>query len=152
MSKKLKTIIKIILWVIMGISLILFGWFYFGSDVSGTKGTNLAEPVATNYMLWWAYILFGLAVIITLIFALVNIFTNPGGAKKALVSLVIIAILVGVSYLLASNQTLKMPGYEGGGNTPVVLKWVGTGLIATYLLAAIAILAILYVEIVKIFK
>ncbi len=152
MSEKVKITIKIILWIIMGISVVLFGWFYSGSDVPGTKGTNLVEPVATNYILWWAYILLGLTIVITLVFAFLNMIKNPGGYKKALVSVVIIAVLVGVSYLLASNQVLNLPGYQGNGNTPKVLKWAGTGLITTYLLTGIAFLVILYVEISKLFK
>ncbi len=152
MSGTLKLVVKIILWVIMGISIVLLGWFYFGPDVPGTKGTTLEEPVATNASLWWSYILFGLAVVITLGFSFLNIFKNPQALKRAAVSLVIIAALIVISYFLASDQILNMPGYEGNGNTPVVLKWVGTGLITTYLLSGIAVLAILYVEIAKLFK
>lgn len=152
MSGTLKTTLKIILWVIMGISILLLLWFYFGPKVPGTEGTSLAEPVATNYALWWAYFLVVLTIVITLIFALVNIFTSPGGLKRSLIALVGIAILIGISYVLASDQPLSMPGYEGTGNNPVTLKWVGTGLIATYILAGLAFLSILYVEISRIFK
>ena len=152
MSGTLKTTLKIILWVIMGLSIVVVLWFYLGPKVPGTEGTSLAEPVATNYALWWAYFLFVLTVALTLIFALVNIFTNPGGAKKALISIVGIGVLIVIAYFLASDQVLDIPGYEGTGNNPSTLKWVGTGLITTYILAGIAFLAILYVEITRIFK
>ena len=152
MSGTLKTTLKIITWVIMGISIVLVLWLYFGPKVPGTEGTPLAEPVATNYALWWSYFLFALTVAITLIFALMNIFTNPGGAKKALFSIVGIGILIVIAYFLASDQILEIPGYEGTGNNPSTLKWVGTGLITMYLLAGIAFLSILYVEISRIFK
>ena len=152
MSGTLKTTLKIILWVIMGISIAVMVWFYVGPKVPGTEGTSLAEPVATNIALWWAYFLFVLTVAITLIFSLVNIFSNPKGAKKALFSIVGIGILIGIAYMLASDQILNIPGYEGTGNNPTTLKWVGTGLITTYLLAGIAFLSILYVEISRIFK
>jgi len=152
MSGTLKTIVKIILWVIMGISVVLLGWFYFGPKMPGTAGTTLEEPAATNVALWWSYILFGLAVVVTLLFSFINIFTNKKAFKGALISLLALAILFGVSYIFASDQPLNMPGYEGSGNTPPVLKWVGTGLIAAYLLAGIAFLTILYVEITKLFK
>ena len=152
MSGTLKTTLKIIMWVIMGISILVILWFYMGPVVPGTEGTSLAEPVATNYALWWAYFLFALTVVITLVFALVNIFTSPGGLKRSLIVLVGVAILIGISYVLASDQILTIPGYEGTGNNPVTLKWVGTGLIATYILAGLAFLAILYVEISRIFK
>jgi len=152
MSGTLKTFVKIILWVIMGVSVVLLGWFYFGPKVPGTAGTTLEEPVATNVALWWAYILFGLAILVTLIFSFMNIFTSKKALKGALISLGALVILFGVSYVLASDQPLNMPGYEGSGNTPIVLKWVGTGLIAAYLLVGVAFLTILYVEIVKLFK
>ncbi len=152
MSGTLKTIVKIILWVIMGISVVLLGWFYFGPKVPGTAGTTLEEPVVTNIALWWAYVLFGLAVVITLLFSFANIFTSKKALKGALISLVALVVLFGAAYMLASDQVLNIPGYEGSGNTPTVLKWVGTGLIAAYLLAGIAFLAIIYVEVAKLFK
>ncbi len=152
MSGTLKTTLKIILWVLMGISVILLVWFYFGPVVPGTEGTPQAEPVATNYALWWAYFLFGLAVTITLVFSIVNIFTNPAGAKKALISIVGLGVLIAIAYFLASDQPLDIPGYEGSGNNPTTLKLVGTGLITMYLLAALAFLSIIYAEISRIFK
>jgi hypothetical protein len=46
-----------ILWALMAISLVLIGIFFFGGFVEGTEGTSLAEPLITETILRWAYIL-----------------------------------------------------------------------------------------------
>jgi len=47
---------------------------------------------------------------------------------------------------------LDLPHYKGKDNVPRTLFWTGTGLIVAYFLVAIAIIAIVYSEISKIFK
>lgn len=152
MSDTIRKIVNIILWVLIGISVVLTFMFYFGKVVPGTEGTTLEEPVFTDTFLIWAYILFGLAIVITLVFSIINVFVNPASAKKGLISVLFMLVVFVAGYLLASDTPLNMPGYEGTDNVPQVIKWVGTGLNAAYILAGLAILSILYVEIAKIFK
>lgn len=108
----------------------------------------------TDYALGWAYILFIIAAIAALIFPMINIVTDV----KAIIRLVAIlgatAVLILISYFaLASDATINILGYTGTENSnPTVLKWVGTGLFVTYFLFGIAILSILYSEVVKLFK
>jgi len=152
MSGKLKAIINIILWVLIGISLIFVILFYFGKVVPGTEGTNLEEPVITDLALRWSYVMALIATLATLGFSLLNLVLNPKALKQSLLVLLGAIILVVVSYFLASSQILTMTGYEGSGNNPETLKIVGTGLYATYILLAMAFVTIAYVEIVKYFK
>ena len=152
MSDSVRKIVNIVLWVLLGISVVLTVLFYFGKVVPGTEGTTTEEPVATDAMLTWAYILFGIALLITIVFSLINVIINPSGAKKGLISILFMVVVFALGYLLASDTPLSMPGYEGTENVPNVIKWVGTGLNAAYILAALAFLSILYVEIAKIFK
>jgi len=152
MSGRLKTIINIILWVLIGISLIILIFFYFGKVVPGTKGTNMEEPVITDLALRWSYFMALIATLATLGFSLMNLILNPKALKQTLFVLLGTIVLVVVSYLLASNQVLTITGYEGTDNNPETLKIVGTGLYATYILAGLALLSIAYVEIAKYFK
>jgi len=152
MSGKLKTIINIILWVLIGISLIFVILFYFGKVVPGTEGTNLEEPVITDLALRWSYVMALIATLATLGFSLLNLILNPKALKQSLLVLLGAIILLVVSYFLASSQILTMTGYEGSDNNPETLKIVGTGLYATYILLAMAFVTIAYVEIVKYFK
>jgi uncharacterized membrane protein YuzA (DUF378 family) len=61
MSNIISKIITISLYVLMGISVVLMLIFYFGSDVPGTADTPMREPVVTETILTWAYVLVGLA-------------------------------------------------------------------------------------------
>ena len=76
MSGRLKTIINIILWVLIGISLVFLLIFYFGKVVSGTEGTNLEEPVITDLALRWSYVMVLIATLATLGFSLLNLVLN----------------------------------------------------------------------------
>lgn len=112
----------------------------------------MEEPVITETLLRWAYVMAVGAAGITVGFSIFNMIINPKGLKQGLFVLVGIIILFGAAYLLASDELLSIETYEGTQNEPITLKWTGTGLYATYILAAGAVLSILYSEISKYFK
>lgn len=152
MSTLYSKIISIVLWVLMGISIILLVLFYFGKVVPGTEDTNLHEPVITQTFLVWAYILGGLTAGLALIFPIINVIQNPKSAKKGLFVILGIAVLIFIAYSLASDQVLNIPGYDGKDNVAKTLRFTGTGLITMYILAGLAVLSIIYSEIAKYFK
>jgi hypothetical protein len=149
---KLAKIVSYILYALMIISVILAVLFYFGRVVPGTEGTNFEEPNITKTILLWAGILAGITALLSLVFPVINMVTNPKAAKKTLFTLIGVAVLIFVAWLLASDAVLDMPHYEGKDNVPSILKFAGTGLFTTYILAGLAVLSILYSEIVKYFK
>lgn len=103
--------------------------------------------------LTWGYILILITALIALVFPAIYMFTNPTNMVKTLIILVVIAVLIGIAYLLSSDTPLVMPGYTGTDNTnPVVLRRVDTGLIFMYFALGLAVLSILYSEIAKYFK
>ena len=152
MSSKLTRIINIILWILLGVSIVLVVLFYFGGTVAGTEGTNMYEPKITEAFLDWAYIMVISTIVIALGFSIVNLVTHPKALKQSVFIILGIGILIVVSYYLASDQILSMPGYDGNENIPKTLKNVGTGLVLTYILFGIAILTIVYSEVAKYFK
>ncbi|MDX9929816.1 MAG: hypothetical protein RBS37_08220 [Bacteroidales bacterium] len=152
MSNLSSRLITILLWVLMALTAVLIVIFYAGPVVEGTEGTNYEEPIITNSFLVWAYILLGITVGLTVIFSLIGLFSNPKGAKKSIVALVVVAAVLVVAWLLADDTVLHLPHYTGKDNVPQTLKLVDTGLFTTYLLAGLAILAIIYSEISKVFK
>ena len=152
MSNSLQRIVTIFLYVIFGISVILAIWFFAGGYEPGTQGTDFEEPVATNTMLLWGYLLFGLSVLAIIIFPIINLVRQPKSAKRALIVVGIFAIIILISYAFSSGTPLHMPGYKGADNVPVKLHMVGTGLYATYFLGGIAFIGILFSEIYRIFK
>lgn len=152
MTSKLSKIVTYFLYALMLISVVLVILFYFGKVVPGTEDTNFEEPVITKTILLWAGILVVLTVVLSLVFPLINVVTNPKAAKGTLFTLIGAAILIFVAWILASDALLDMPHYEGKDNVPKTLKLAGTGLFTAYILAGLALLSILYSEIAKYFK
>jgi len=60
-------------------------------------------------------------------------------------------VLVVVSYLLATTDPIVIPTLEKEP-TATTLRWVGTGLIATYILAVVAFVGIIASEVIRAFK
>jgi membrane protease YdiL (CAAX protease family) len=132
----------------MGISVVLTILFFAGGYVEGTKGTNLAEPVNTDILIIWNYILLTIGIILALVFPLIFLLRKPKQALRSLIIVVAAVVLVFIAYqFLASDELLNLVNYNGPDNVPTTLKIVDTGLFLTYFLLVIAFGAILYHEI-----
>lgn len=110
------------------------------------------EEAATNsnvnLMFIVSYILFGVAVLITAIFSIKSLFSHHK-LKEMLISLVAFVVILLVSYALASGS--EVTSSDGSMlATAETSKLVGGGLIAFYILAVIAILAMISSSVKKI--
>lgn len=143
---------SILLYVLMGISVIFAGLLFVGGNVAGTAGTSMKEPLITDEIIIWTTILIILTAASAILFPLIYAVLNPRNTIKMLIILGIVGLLVFISYQLASDELLNLVGYTGKDNNPTTLKLSDTGLILTYILAATAFLSILYTEISKLFK
>ena len=152
MSEKITRLTSILLWVLMGLTVIFAILFYVGGVVPGTEGTRYQEPKVTNSFIVFAYILLVVTVLTLLFFALRNYVMNPKGLKGVLIALGVVAVLVGISALLADNTVLNLPHYKGKDNVPRTLFWTDIGLYVAYFLLAGAFLAIIYSVVSKYFK
>jgi Zn-dependent protease with chaperone function len=144
---KISRISSITLYIIMGISVILTILFFAGGYVPGTKGTNIAEPVNTDYLLIWNVILLVLTLVLALGFTLVSLLMNPKQALRSLIVLLGVGVIIFISYQFSSGEPLKLVNYNGHDNIPSTLKFVDTGLFLTYFLIIVAFGAIIYNEI-----
>jgi hypothetical protein len=132
------------------------------AEVTESPEVNLGEIMSGwEYMIWfrtdilliWAYILILLTLVASIIFPLIQVFSNP----KALIRLVGVlagaAVLLVVSYLLSSGTPLEIIGYTGTDNSnPAILKMIDTILFVTYMLFGLALVSILYAVISRPFK
>jgi len=147
MIMKISRISSIILYVIMGISVVLTVLFFTGGYVPGTKGTNIAEPLNTDYLLIWNVVLLILAILLTLTFTVISLLMNPKSAIRSLIILAAAGVIIIISYQFSSGEPLKLINYSGLDNVPHTLKIVDTGLFLTYFLVIAAFGAIIYNEI-----
>ncbi len=148
----IQRISSIVLWILLALSVVLVGIFYFGNYVPGTEGTPMEEPLITNKILLWAFILMILTLIVALVFPLIYIIMNPKSAIRLVIILAVVAVFVFIAYSLGSDEIMNMPGYNGPDNVGPVLKKADAGLILAFFLLIGALGSILYTEISKIVK
>ncbi len=152
MSEKITRLTTILLWVLMGLTVVFAILFYVGGVVPGTEGTRYEEPKVTNSFILFAYILLGLSVLTLIFFALRNYILNPKSLRGVLIALGVAAVLVALAALLADDTVLNLPHYKGSDNVPRTLFWTDIGLYVAYFLLAGAFLTIIYSVISKYFK
>ncbi len=148
MSDKTSKIINIILYSILGASVLVVIIYYAGGSV---MESTYEEKNYTALYLIWSYILLFIAVILAIAFPIIKSFSNPKNLNKALVPLAATVIIVLAAYFLSSDEKMNIIGY-GLVDNPLKLKYTDTVIITTYILMGIAFLSILYSEIKGIFK
>lgn len=123
--KSLKLILTILIAAISLIGLVLY-IFILGFDSTGDGMIRFGE------------ILVIITAAIAIFFGLKNLATNPQALKKSAISIAILAIIVILSYVSASESPLQVGDIS---ITPKTSKLVGMGIYMFYFLAAIAVLA-----------
>jgi len=122
-------LIKYLSYILLGLGALLTVLFFFNSG--GMIDTYLA----------YGYILFGVAVTLAIVLPLLSVINNPKSLKKILLSLVVVVVVVGLAYMLASGNPLTNVSIEPEPSAST-LKITDTGLIITYFLFGASVLAI----------
>ena len=150
---KVGKIVTILLWVLIIVSAVLI------VSLMVNISENEADPTMGSWInsnLIWAYILMVICAGIAILAGLFHMITDIHAAKKGLISLVFLGAVFVVAYLLSSETIPQFVGVQkfinDGTLTPQVAKLVDTGLYAMYILLGLAILAILYSSVNRIFK
>lgn len=150
---KLEKVLNITLWVLLAVSAFLI------VSLMMNLSDNEADPTMgawINTNLTWSYILLGIGAAVAIIFALVQTFTDKAAAKKGLTALVFVAIVLVLSYILASDAMPQFHGVEkyiaDGSLTNSISKWIDTALNATYILLFLAIMGIVVTSVSRIVK
>jgi len=143
MSKILR-IALILLFVIS--ALLTFLFYAGGEDASG-------NPVYTNAFLVWAAILAVIAVVFTLVLPIIQMITNPKKAKKGLLGVIALVVVLAIAYFMSSGELLGIKNPDlVKYDVPSTLKYAGTMINSIYILAVVAIGTMIYTEVAKIFK
>jgi len=104
-----------------------------GDEALKTGGEDaLFEPMA-----WIGYIILGLTVLFVVIFVLQNLFTNASGLKNTLIGVGAFLAVLLIAYLVSGGDTMA---YKNGDYiaTAGQSTMVGAGLVAFYILLAVA--------------
>ncbi len=146
---KLSNVLSIVLYAILAITLVFAGLFYFGGEIAGT--TYYTPAYTESFINWGVALVIGTTVI-TLLFEIVRLITNPKNAVRSLVSIALIALVVFIAYTLSDATILNLPGYEGSDNVPSMLMLSDTFLYTMYFLFGGAFLTIIYTEVSRMFR
>lgn len=125
------TFLRIFLAILLLVSAVLFAIFYI-------KGQDFTSVVLT-----WGYILLGLTALVTIIFPIINTILNPKSGKTVLIGLIGFVILYVISHSLASGS-IEGEVYQNFNITEGISRFIGAMLNMTYILAALAVLSIIY--------
>jgi len=137
--KSLVSYIKYLVYVLMGISALMGLLYYTGA-------------ISEGVLLGWAYVLVILAAVTSILFPVINIILNPKKAITTFIGVGALGLIILISYLLGSGEELYILGYTGADNVASTLKLADMGLFSTYALFFGAFFAIVFTEIISVFK
>ncbi|MEA4983468.1 MAG: hypothetical protein VB066_12225 [Paludibacter sp.] len=141
---------------IIGLSLLLISFLlliaFFATLGQGTEsiasaaGEAIHVPLLTDTILYWSYILFGVAIFVTVLMAIIQFVKsmklNPGAALKSLIPIVIFAAIFVVSYIVGSGEKMNIIGYEGTQNEGIWAQITDMFLYTSYTLMVVLVLTI----------
>ena len=139
--KNYSKLFKIVMLVLVIISVALLVWGFLA-------GFEANDGRAVEVLLWWAYIILGIAAAAVVIFGLIISAKNdPKSLVRLGIGLLVIAAICFIAYLLAPG---KMPLQWNNAKVPTAsqLKLTDTILNLTYFTGALAIISIIVGEIV----
>lgn len=140
---------KISSWVLILCSVItvaILGLFFFGGDNEPYKG-EMWNPVYTDLLLYWQYILFGVTTLAGVILGgwqfASSFSNNPKGGIMGLAVLVLFFAMLFLTYTFGSTTPVNVLNSEAQAyNVPFWLKITDMWLFSTYILTGLVILAI----------
>ncbi len=128
----MKKITSLILYVLLGLGILsIIPVFIFGDD-------------AVDYMLYYTYILLGIAILSAVVMSVVNMGKNPGGGKVALIGLAGVAVILVISYFLSSSDPIMVSGGKEEYTDKFGLIATDMGLYTAYFALGAAIVVALY--------
>ncbi|MEG1544614.1 MAG: hypothetical protein RR382_08855 [Tannerellaceae bacterium] len=137
---------KISSWTLLTVSvitLVVLALFYFGGIVD--PAAEMKEPVYTDLLINWMYLLFAGTVVSAVVFALwqmgIMLKEDPKGAIMSVVTIALFAAMFIGTYAIGNGAPLQMIGYEGSHNVAFWLKLTDMWIYSMYILIALLILA-----------
>lgn len=140
-------IISLVL-ILAAVVSIIFVWAKGDDAIRDSLGL---QNMLLNPYFFTAYIALGLCIILSLLFPIINIISQPKNALRVLIGLGAVIVIGIIAYAIAGNEltehelrTLKIT--EAGS------RRVGAALIGTYAIAIVSVLAVLYAEVMNFIK
>ena len=154
---KISRISRWTLYAMSVVTVVLIGLFFLAGNVQPEQQyaelVGLTEPVFTDALLYWVYVLLGVTLLAVFVFSIFGFINNLRHNRKkainSLITLVVFAILLVIAYTIGDGTPLNILGYEGPDNVKGMLKLTDMWLYSIYILMALTILAMLFSPLIK---
>ncbi len=133
---------------IVALLLSVAGIIFLAMIISKGDKEVAATGAGVDGFLYVAYIIFAITILFVLFFVLKGL--AAGNIKNTLISIGAFLLIVVISYVLADGNPMEMQ--EGEMLSASGSKWVGTGLYAFYIMAVLAVGAMVFSGIKKVTK
>lgn len=110
-------------------------------DTAITDSPDLQSALVIPFI-YISYFVLGLALVFVIIFVLKNLFSNAKSLKSTLIGLGAFAAVIAISFVLADGT--EVPMQDGEMLSATGARWVETGIYAFYILAVLAIGAMIF--------
>lgn len=140
-------ILKYLALVIGVIGLILLGRIIMTGDDAIEASASTQASVVTP-MLWLSYLVLLVIIALVLFFVIKGLFR--GNIKNTLIAVGAFVLVVVIAYLVTDGTQMELK--DGGTLSASASHWVGAGLVTFYILAAIAVGAMVLSGIRKLIK
>jgi len=124
---------------ILGLVISLIGVYFLANIIMKGDDAIIASGTGIDGFLYTAYIIFALVLVAVIIFGLKGLFS--GNIKNTIIILGAFIAVIAISYVLSDNTPMALK--DGEMLSEAGSKWVGTGLHTFYILAIIAIAAMI---------
>ncbi|MFI8378453.1 hypothetical protein [Leeuwenhoekiella sp. NPDC079379] len=145
----LHKILKIVALILSILGAIWLVRILITGDTAIIDSPELQNSLVTPFI-YIAYAAFAVALVFVVIFVVKNIFTGGSSLKGTLIGLGAFLAVVVISFLLASGE--ETPLRDGGSLSASASRWVEAGIYAFYILAVVAIGAMVFSGVKKLAK
>lgn len=148
---KISSYIFIVLMVVTAVVLVMFYGVGYDNQSAVTGGAFVTDPQYTDLLMYWMYALMAVGIVCVAIFGLIqfaaNMVSNPMGSIKSILSMVLMAALIGVSYALASDESILINGTAF--DDTAILKLTDVCIYVQYVLLAVSLIVAVLSPVVK---
>ena len=121
---KISRISRWTLYAMSVVTVVLIGLFFLAGNVQPEQQyaelVGLTEPVFTDALLYWVYVLLGVTLLAVFVFSIFGFINNLRHNRKkainSLITLVVFAVLLVIAYTIGDGTPLNILGYEGPDN------------------------------------
>lgn len=139
---------QICLWALFAISVVIGVLFFAGgSEQIFYNNEEFSQPIHTDILLNWSYILFALTLVLTLVISLLSFIktfiANPKKGIAILSVLIVFALLFVIGWALGSGDRMEILGYDGSDNEGFMAHYSDMCIIVAYILGGLTLLSLL---------